>query len=52
MRCKAFIAERGPLFHSEPVLLIHYREPEIIERDPLLDQRVRADDDINVATRD
>ena len=44
--------QSGPLFDAEPVLLVDHHEPEILERDLVLEQRVGADDDSRVATRD
>ena len=35
-----------PLRHPELVLLIDHREPKILERDALIKQRMRADDDV------
>ena len=41
--------EREPLMHAEAVLLVDDDEAEVLERDLLLEQRVRADQDIDVA---
>src|SRR6266566_5186613 len=49
MRVDAFFAERRTLPNAETVLLINDRKTETLERDALLDQRVRADDDLELA---
>ena len=40
------------LQHAEAVLLVDDAEPEPLEGDALLDERVRADDEVDVAARD
>src|SRR2546427_2898494 len=52
MRVDAFFAERRALPNAETVLLINDRKTETLERDALLDQRVRADDDLELARRE
>ena len=50
---RAPLDERPALLDSEAVLLVDDRDRELSELDPLLDQRVRADDDprlVDVAT--
>ena len=44
--------ERAALLDAEPVLLVDDDEAEVGERDRLLDQRVRPDDDRRLARRD
>ncbi len=39
------LAQRVPLFHAEPVLLVDHHQPEIGEPHLLLEQRMRADQD-------
>ena len=36
-------AQRRPLQHAEPMLLVDHHQPELPEGDVALDQRVRAD---------
>ena len=38
--------------HAEAMLLVDDREAEIAERDALLEQRMRADDDVDLARRE
>src|SRR6185503_17849939 len=45
MNAGALAAELEPLLDAEAVLLVDHREPEALELDILLDQRVRADHD-------
>ena len=45
----AAAAQRVPLLHAEPVLLVHHDQAEVGEPDAVLDQRVRADDDAGLA---
>ena len=42
-------AEREPLVHAEAVLLVDDRQREIAERDVVLEQRMGADDEIDIA---
>ncbi len=42
-------AQRRALQHAEAVLLVDDRQPELAERDVLLDQRVRADHQVQRA---
>ena len=48
----AALRERGALLDAEAVLLVDDRDGEVAEADLLLDQRVRADDDLHVARGD
>jgi len=48
----ALALEGGPLEHAEAVLLVDDGEPEPPEAHPLLDERVRADDERYAAVRD
>ena len=52
MRREALIPQGSPLFHTEAMLLIHHCQTKVAERDPFLDQRMCADNDIHVAPRD
>ena len=45
----ALVAQRQPLVHAEAVLLVDDDQAELRERDALLHQRVRADDDVRAA---
>ena len=45
----AFLAERQPLVHAEAVLLVDNSEPEVTEGDAALEQRMRANDDGDLA---
>ena len=47
----ALLRQRQPLMHAEAVLLVDDGEREIVERDVLLEQRVGADQQIDVAER-
>ena len=42
-------AQGVALLDAEPVLLVDDHEPQLGEPDPVLDQRVRADDDPGLA---
>ncbi len=44
-------AERQALVHAEAVLLVDDGKAEVAERDVLLEQRMRADDDVDRARR-
>ena len=44
--------QRAALLDAEAVLLVHHRDRERGELDVLLDQRVRADDELRLAVRD
>ena len=44
--------EQAALLHAEPVLLVDHDDAERRERHPLLDERVRPDDDRRLAGRD
>ena len=46
------VAERGALQHAEPVLLVDDHEAERVEPHGLLHERVRADDEVDLAGRD
>ena len=48
----AALDERRPLRDAEAMLLVDDRDREVPEVDLLLDQRVRAHDDVGVAGRD
>ena len=48
----ALLRQRQPLMHAEAVLLVDDREREIAERDILLEQRMGADQQIDVAERE
>ena len=43
---RAALGERGALLDPEAVLLVHHRDCEVAELEALLDQGVRADDDV------
>jgi hypothetical protein len=43
------VAQRVPLLDAEPVLLVDDDQPEVGELHPVLQQRVRADDDAGLA---
>ena len=45
-------AQRGALRDAEPVLLVDDHQPQLVERDRLLHQRVRADDEVRRAALD
>ena len=47
----ALLRQRQPLMHAEAVLLVDDGEREIVERDVFLEQRVGADQEIDVAER-
>ena len=47
----AFLRQRQPLMHAEAVLLVDDGESEIVECDLFLEQRVGADQQIDVAER-
>src|SRR5206468_12753719 len=49
VRVDALLAERRALSHAESLLLFYDRKSEPLERDALLDERVRSDDDIELA---
>ena len=51
MRIDAFLAEGRALAHAEAMLLVDDREAEAHEQDRLLDERVCADDNVDVARR-
>ena len=46
---RALLGERQPLVDAEPVLLVDHGQREILEHHLLLEQRVRADQDVEVA---
>ena len=46
------LRQREPLMHAEAVLLVDDREREIVERDVLLEQRVGADQQVDLAARE
>ena len=46
---RAALGERPALLDAEAVLLVDDRDGEVGELDILLDQRVRADDDVRLA---
>ena len=48
----ALVAQRQPLFDAEAMLLVHDREPEIVELDLRLEQRMRADNNGDRAISD
>ena len=41
--------QRQPLMHAESVLLVDDHQPKILEADVLLEQRMRADEDIDAS---
>ena len=43
----ALALQRHPLMQPEPVLLVDHREREVVEGDTLLDERVRAHDEVD-----
>ena len=45
----AFGLQREALMHAEAMLLVDDRKREIAERDVVLEQRMRADDDVDLA---
>src|SRR5674476_605 len=47
----ALLRQRQPLMHAEAMLLVDNGERQIVERDILLEQRVGADQEIDVAER-
>ena len=47
----ALLRQRQPLMHAEAVLLVDDGQREIVERDFFLEQRVGADQEIDVAER-
>ena len=49
MRVQALLPERRALPHPEAMLLVDDRQAEPLERDGLLDERVRADDHLELA---
>lgn len=51
MRLCTLAAQRGPLFHTETMLLVYDRYSQVVERDILLDERVRAHGDVNSPSR-
>ena len=52
VRVDPLLAERRALAHTEAVLLVHDREPELLERHAVHNERVRADDDVEGAVRE
>ena len=44
-----FCPKPGALGHAEAVLLIDHHEPELLEHDGILQQRVRTDEDVDVS---
>src|SRR5262249_41505089 len=52
VRPVALRAEDGALLDTEAVLLVDDRQPEVGELDALLDQGVRADQEVDLAGRD
>ena len=49
---RALLAKREALLHAEPMLFVHHSEAESRELRSLLRERVRADDDQRLATRE
>jgi hypothetical protein len=49
VRMQPFGPQRRPLHDAEAVLLVDHDEPELLEADVTLYQRVRADDQVNAA---
>ena len=47
VRVHPFRSERGPLEDAEPMLLVDDDEPELVEPDRVLDERMRADHHVN-----
>ena len=43
----SFRLQREPLMHAEPMLLVDHHKSEVAERDGLLEQRVRADENVD-----
>ena len=43
----SFRLQRQPLMHAEPMLLVDHHKSEVAERDGLLEQRVRADENVD-----
>src|SRR6266581_6228552 len=52
MRVDTLLAERRALSHAETVLFVNDRKAEALERHALLDERVRAYDDFELARRE
>ena len=52
VRRRPFALERHALMDAEPVLLVDHGEREIAERDTLLHERVRPDDEVDLARGD
>ena len=49
---EAFLAKLGPLEHAEAVLLVDDGEAELLERDALLDERMRSYNEMHVSARE
>ena len=47
-----FSFSKMPLVHAEPVLLVDHGQRQVGELDPFLHQRVRADDEVDLAVAD